>query len=159
VQPVSKHRLGAGVIVVRCDAVLLTHHVKPGVYDYWSPPGGGVHPGEDIKSAARREAFEETGLAIEPEALLYVEQLIGPFTGTHHTKMWFAGRITDSAVPVSIAHPEAVHEQIVEARFVARAEFTGKLIFPAILADKFWNDLALGTCETKVLPMREMLFE
>ncbi len=33
--------------------------------DVWRPPGGGVKPGEDFVKAVRREALEETGLAVE----------------------------------------------------------------------------------------------
>ena len=160
----TRHRLGAGVLVVDGDAILLTHHVKPGVYDFWSPPGGGVHPGEDIETAARREAFEETNLVIEPERLLYVEQLIGSSSGTHHTKLWFVGRLLNNeygnvADRIDIGHPEAVRERIVEARFVKRDEFAGKLIFPGSLEALLWSDLDAGFAGVRILPIRMMLFE
>ena len=156
-----KHRLGAGVLVVRDGAVLLTHHVRPGVYDYWSPPGGGVNIGEDIETAARREAFEETGLRIEPGRLLYVEQLLGPDSGTHHTKLWFRGEIApaEAVCAIDIGHGEAVAERIVEARFVARSELATKQVFPGILSEQFWADLASGFGDVRVLAMRVMLFE
>jgi ADP-ribose pyrophosphatase YjhB (NUDIX family) len=38
--------------------------------DVWRPPGGGVKPGEDPTDGAVREAFEETGLRVEPERYL-----------------------------------------------------------------------------------------
>ncbi len=155
------HRLGAGVLVVRDDAVLLTHHVRPGVFDYWSPPGGGVHPGEDIETAARREAFEETGLRIEPVRLLYVEQLLGRGSGTHHTKLWFLGEIAASDVgrALHVGHDEAVTEMIVEARYVPRAELASRQVFPDLLLGRLWSDLAEGFGEVRILPIRYMLFE
>ncbi len=156
-----KHRLGAGLLVVREGAVLLTRHVKPGVYDFWSPPGGGVHPGEDIETAARREAFEETGLRIEPRRLLYVEQLLGTGSGTHHTKLWFEGRIVpeDAGTVMHVEHREAAAEWITDARFVLRSELDDKQVFPGILAGPFWDDLEAGFGAVRVLPMRPMLFE
>ncbi|WP_133884076.1 NUDIX domain-containing protein [Glycomyces sp. NRRL B-16210] len=36
----------------------------------WFLPGGGIEPGEDLKAAAVREFAEETGHAIEPDALI-----------------------------------------------------------------------------------------
>lgn len=157
----KRHRLGAGVLVAREGAVLLTHHVRPGVFDYWSPPGGGVHPGEDIESAARREAFEETGLRIEPVRLLYVEQLLGRESGTHHTKLWFQGEIAASDIgkALHVGHGEAVTEMIVEARFVPRAELGGMQVFPDLLLGRYWEDLAGGPGEVRVLSIRDMLFE
>lgn len=34
---------------------------------WWSTPGGGIEPGEDERTAAARELFEETGARAEPE--------------------------------------------------------------------------------------------
>ncbi|QDU62902.1 RNA pyrophosphohydrolase [Planctomycetes bacterium Pan216] len=39
--------------------------LRPWLIEYWATPGGGVEPGEDYPTAARRELMEETGLAIE----------------------------------------------------------------------------------------------
>jgi ADP-ribose pyrophosphatase YjhB (NUDIX family) len=39
----------------------------------WSLPGGGVEEGEFPADGARREAFEEVGLAVKPGALLAVD--------------------------------------------------------------------------------------
>ena len=50
------------VFVVNNDSVLLRLHDK---YDIWTGPGGHIDPGEDINEAAKREALEESGLAIE----------------------------------------------------------------------------------------------
>jgi len=42
---------------------LLVHRTDP--VDAWDPPGGRAEAGEDLKAAVRREAAEETGLAVE----------------------------------------------------------------------------------------------
>lgn len=49
------------------DRVLLVHAADPRTgLRSWYPVGGGVDPGESLDRAARREAYEETGLAVLP---------------------------------------------------------------------------------------------
>lgn len=43
------------------DSILLCRHEKPG-REYWLLPGGGVHSGESLVQALRRELREEVGL-------------------------------------------------------------------------------------------------
>jgi 8-oxo-dGTP pyrophosphatase MutT (NUDIX family) len=45
----------------------------------WTLPGGGIDHGEDPRDAVRREVYEETGLHVEPEAVLDVHST--HFTG------------------------------------------------------------------------------
>ena len=52
----------ATVYIFDKEQVLLIHHRK---LNKWLPPGGHVDPNELPSDAARREAFEETGLEIE----------------------------------------------------------------------------------------------
>ncbi|TVY08230.1 NUDIX domain-containing protein [Paenibacillus cremeus] len=51
------HKLAAGVVVLKDDAVLL---VKD--HSGWSLPKGSTENGEIFLQAAEREAYEETGL-------------------------------------------------------------------------------------------------
>ena len=68
---------------------LVLHRLAPGGADYegewaWTPPAGARLPGEEPDEAARRELYEETGLALElvpapaasvtEEVALYVAQ-------------------------------------------------------------------------------------
>lgn len=72
---------GATIAVYRHTAagaveLLLLHrrHVPHDTADWaWGPPSGGRLPGEDPDVTARRELAEETGLALNPTAV------IGPF--------------------------------------------------------------------------------
>ena len=51
-----RHRISAGVIVDVDDRILLVRHLKPTVYDFWVPPGGGVEGTEDLRATVQREA-------------------------------------------------------------------------------------------------------
>lgn len=64
----------ASVVVWREGAggreFLLLHRLAPGGAEYegdwaWTPPAGARFPGEEPDEAARRELYEETGLALE----------------------------------------------------------------------------------------------
>src|SRR3972149_1504306 len=56
---------GAGIVVVSKDGSVLMQHRdnKPGIFypGYWCYPAGHVDKGEDFKTAAIRELYEETG--------------------------------------------------------------------------------------------------
>ncbi|MBT9595414.1 MAG: NUDIX domain-containing protein [Vitreoscilla sp.] len=118
------HRISAGVIVEHEGRVLLVNHVRPGRYDFWVCPGGGVKGDESLEEAAAREAFEETGLNVRIVQLLYIEELISP--ECRYVKFWFSGEYTGGTFDVS--HPEAQacqsssahHGALVRQRHAAR---------------------------------------
>ena len=63
----------------------------------WGLPGGAMELGETIEAAAVRETFEETGLRVQPDALL------GVYTGDAHT--YANGDVVQSVVVVLTATP------------------------------------------------------
>lgn len=68
-----RSRRAARVILVDAsDRVLLMrgHDVDEPARSWWFTVGGGIDAGEDSRSAAVREVFEETGLVIERDALV-----------------------------------------------------------------------------------------
>jgi 8-oxo-dGTP diphosphatase len=151
-------RLSAGVIVLDPDdRVALVRHSKPGVYDFWVAPGGGVEPGEDLRAAALREAFEEAGLTIVSSMLIAIEQLHGKQTG-HQVKHWFFARHA-TAPPLQADKPSSSRELIVEARWFARSELVGKEVYPPLLAGAFWEDLAVGFPMVRILDLRVLANE
>jgi 8-oxo-dGTP diphosphatase len=61
---------GVGAVIVARDAaqqprVLLIRRAQEPLKGAWSLPGGAVELGETLEDAVRREALEETGLAVE----------------------------------------------------------------------------------------------
>lgn len=63
-------RVGVGVVLFRGASVLLVRRGKPPRAGAWSIPGGKQELGETVAQAARRELFEETGLAPAGELVL-----------------------------------------------------------------------------------------
>lgn len=91
-------RLAARVVLLDSRSrVLLFSGADPHGARIWFTTGGGVEPGEDLRTAGVRELFEETGLVVEPG------DLVGPiwrrsarfvFTGVHYeqTELFFVAR-------------------------------------------------------------------
>lgn len=63
----------AQVVLLQEDRILLARHVCP-EREYWILPGGAVEEDETPEEAAVREVLEETGLQIELERLLFVDE-------------------------------------------------------------------------------------
>jgi 8-oxo-dGTP diphosphatase len=63
----------AGVLIVESGAVLLVKRRFEPFKGLWSIPSGFIEYDEDVRATAVREAREETGLAIEIDALHAVE--------------------------------------------------------------------------------------
>jgi len=62
--------VGAAILVVDGNDRLLM--MRRSDNDIWGIPGGSIEPGELVESAAKRETFEETDLAVEEMSLFGV---------------------------------------------------------------------------------------
>jgi 8-oxo-dGTP diphosphatase len=145
------HRISAGAIVEHSDRVLMVRHYRPGRYDFWVCPGGGVQSDEPLSTAAEREVRE---LEVRVSKLLYIEELVNP--ECRHVKFWFAGQFVTGQL--SVAHPEAVAEHIAQAAWLSRSEFAGKVLFPPVLTGRYWQDREHGFTGVVHLPLRTMEF-
>jgi 8-oxo-dGTP diphosphatase len=98
--------IGVRSLVVRDDEVLLIRH-RAGQRP-WSLPGGGVDRHERLAEAARREVYEEAGLAVR------VDRLLGAYDA-------FRGELTNYiavfvCTPLGKAAPKTTIE-VAEVRF------------------------------------------
>jgi 8-oxo-dGTP pyrophosphatase MutT (NUDIX family) len=73
VQDEYQRRSARVLLVDRAERLLLFRfhkdHTQPERGGCWVTPGGGVDAGEPVAAAAARELYEETGLAVRPDAL------------------------------------------------------------------------------------------
>jgi ADP-ribose pyrophosphatase YjhB (NUDIX family) len=64
--------VGVGAIIIEDGRVVLVKRGHPPLAGEWSIPGGVLEVGEMLREAAQREAWEETGLTVQPSDLLGV---------------------------------------------------------------------------------------
>ncbi len=62
--------VGVGGVVIHRNRVLLVRRGGEPLKGEWSIPGGLIEVGEELADAVRRELKEETGLDVEPVAIL-----------------------------------------------------------------------------------------
>lgn len=71
-----------GALILRKDAILLVERGKQPLKGYWSLPGGVLELGEQLGAAVAREVKEETGLDVEPVAVVEIfERIMRDKTG------------------------------------------------------------------------------
>jgi mutator protein MutT len=124
--------VGVGGVVVRDGRALLVRRGKEPLYGRWTVPGGTVELGETLEEAVVREMEEETGLRVEPVALLTVFDRIERDGGrvVHHFVIvdylcrWLSGeaRAASDALEVAwVSEAElAAHDVPSKAREVVR---------------------------------------
>ncbi|MHA6617411.1 NUDIX hydrolase [Pseudonocardia sp. DLS-67] len=103
--PRSGVRVAARVLLVDpVQRVLLFQGVDPHVPDesFWFTAGGGVEPGEELLSGARRELQEETGLRLPPDRLVgpvWLRRVRFSFEGVEYDsdEWFFLAALTDPA--------------------------------------------------------------
>lgn len=148
------HRISAGVLVEHEGRLLMVRHLRPGRYDFWVAPGGGVQGDESLEDAAAREVREETGLAVQVGRLLYIEDLVSPECRT--AKFWFAGRLLGGVLDTS--HPQAQAEHVAEAAWLGPQQLAGQVVFPTLLGSRYTADREAGFPGIVRLPLRHLQF-
>lgn len=90
-------RDAARVVIVDGDRRVLLMRASQDGRSWWFTVGGGVDSGEDVRTAAVREAYEETGLRFEPD------DLVGPIARRLPT-FTFLGRTCRQDERLYLAH-------------------------------------------------------
>jgi ADP-ribose pyrophosphatase YjhB (NUDIX family) len=112
------------------DGILLCRHDKRG-RDVWLLPGGGVHSGETLVDALRREIGEEVGIEAPPlEGPIALVDSIAParsLTTKHVVHIIFAGRVEGSLEAVA-----STDVAVRGHRLFAFEELAGVVLHPPI---------------------------
>jgi 8-oxo-dGTP diphosphatase len=86
---------GVGAVIIDRGALLLVRRGRGPGQGLWAVPGGKVRFGETQRQAVIREVWEETGLEIEPDEVVWVGDSLGPGDppAWHFTLVDFAARV------------------------------------------------------------------
>lgn len=100
--------LGAGLVVLRAGKILLYKRLKAPEAGHWSIVGGKVDHMEPAVNAARREAVEETSLAIGHVDLLCSAELITEADQQHWISLIYIAR--DVAGEPQLTEPDKLSD-------------------------------------------------
>jgi ADP-ribose pyrophosphatase YjhB (NUDIX family) len=95
--------VGVGAILVHEGRLLLIRRGSEPMKGRWSIPGGLVELGEELTTAVRRECLEETGLTVEPVALVELLDRIHH----HETRVRYHYVIADYLCRLTAGEPRA----------------------------------------------------
>ena len=147
------HRIAAGSLAFRNDAVLLVRYRDDNGGTYLVGPGGAVEDDENIVESIVRETEEETGIVVRPNRIAIVEDLL--CARYKMVKIWMTCAVLGGDIRRTA---EAEKEGIVEAGWFTRAQLVGETVFPRPLMQHDWDSFQRATWEPLCLPTRETRF-
>lgn len=137
-----QYRRAGRVLLVHRDTVLLlrgSDPARPQDGSWWFTVGGGCEAGESTAEAARREAFEETGLALPADLGPVLLHRTAEFTfeGVHcvQTEDFYAA-VVDSDAVVTTGWTDLERRSVTDFRWWSLAELasTDDVVYPQQLA-------------------------
>ncbi len=143
------HRIAAGGIILKDDAILLVRYGMTSGGSYLVGPGGALDWGENAAQAVIRETMEETGVMVQPRWVLWIEDL----QCSHYKmcKIWMLCNIVSGEVmPTDGARAEG----ITEAGWFKRGQLENEVVYPPPLMQYEWDEFESDNWETQCLPTR-----
>ena len=129
-QVASRPTVRVAGLILR-DAGLLLVRQRRLDRDYWLLPGGGVHFGESLTAALRRELREELCLEIDPGRPVALAEAISDDMAAypkHVVHVVLAATLVDDTARPRLGGDDAV----LEARFFRREELDALIVTPPI---------------------------
>jgi 8-oxo-dGTP diphosphatase len=131
---VREHRISAGAIIIEQGKILLVRYNDSNGNSYLVGPGGGTLENEEITQTVVREVHEETGLEVNPQRILFIEDLL-----SHHyrmVKIWFLCNIVGGKLENTQG---AADEGITDAKWYRKDQLRNEVVYPAILLKQDWS--------------------
>lgn len=148
-----KNRIRVGVLLFKNDTILLVRHVNPkNSYEFFVPPGGGIQNDETIFEAAIRETFEETGLIINAEKIVYFRQFIFEEFEQNNIDIYVIGNIISGNLTINNMYGKGDDENFIQnVGFFSKDQIKNMNVFPKILKNKVWEDKKKGFPDIKFI--------
>lgn len=149
-----KHRIRVAALITRGDRILLVQHIHPETgEEWWVPAGGGVEPeDESAFECAKREVFEETGLAVDLTEIVYLREFVDQDNRNRNLEILIGSRSCTGELTIRhVQGSEPDEHYIRDVRWVPRAELHDMVVYPEILKDRFWENHAEGSPEMRYL--------
>ena len=140
--PGFPHALSTFTILMQEERLLL---VSDDTEQIWIPPGGAVEPGETLEAGAVREVAEETGLRVVLERMLYAREFVDEVRQRRSLQCYFLGRVVggDLRMRADPAFWDVSTEwRVTRARWWEPAALGAITVYPEVLRDRLWRDLA-----------------
>lgn len=142
-----KHRTRVSALVVQDNRLLLVKHVHPGTgFTWWVPPGGGIEPQDrSIFDCAVRETFEESGLTVTCSRIAYIGEFEDNDLQEQNLELFCPADTVSGKVGlenVAGSGPDELY--IKDAQWFSREALKQITVFPDLIRDRFWEDLAAG---------------
>jgi len=147
-----RYGISAAVIMVQDEQILLVNHREIGRYDFWTPPGGRLEGNESIFECAKREALEETGLSVELDRILYIQEFWEP--GYHFCKFFILCKAFNGTL--TLANKEREESFLMDARSFSQDDLRNITVHPEILKEQFWSDLKSERPTTRYLGLEKI---
>ena len=147
------HRIAAGGLVFRDEAVLLVRYRNGSGGTYLVGPGGALEDDENVVQAIVRETFEETSVTVQTKRVAAIEDLMCP--RFKMIKVWMICHVVAGEVRRTKG---AEAEGIIQVGWFTRAQLAGEVVFPSPLRQYDWRTLCGETWQVLCLPCRNADF-
>jgi len=107
-----------------------------------------------VFECAKREAFEETGLNIKVQKLVYVRQFISFETAQNNIELFFTGKVISGKE--TLANLKGLSDGcfVKELRYFSQKELQKLTVYPEELKNQLWKDKAAGFHSVKFLGVK-----
>lgn len=147
-----RYGISAAALIVQNEQLLLVNHRFDEQHDFWIPPGGKLEGEESIFDCAKREVYEETGLDVTLDRILYIQEFV---QSDYHFCKFF---ILASSVrgKLTLDHLTEDEDFLKEARFFAQPDLQSMDVRPTVLKEQFWHDWTAGAQATHYLGLQRV---